>query len=108
MLFKKKKKTINYEPPKRSLVQFSQLRTANDEELTNFAKQIMQGIPLILNFQMLGIDEANKAMAFLSGVVYALDGVVMQFDSKKGIMFADKKVYDDGSMKELISEIQGN
>lgn len=107
-LFKKKKEERTYEPPKRSLVQFIQLRSAEDAVLTKIGKDIKKGIPVILNFQHLSIDEANKSIAFLSGVVYCLDGVILQFDSHKGILFADSHVYSDGSMKELIREIQGD
>ena len=106
-LFSKNKKVATYEPPKRTKVAFIQLRNSSDEELTKLAREIIMGIPLIINFTKLEIDDANKAIAFLSGVVFAIDGVILQFDDQKGIMFADSRVYDDGSVKDLIAEIQG-
>lgn len=112
-LFRKKKQKPDideqiFKPKKATIVNFLQLEDSSDEVLTNLASQIKEGIPQILNFDLLEIDDANKAIAFLSGVVYALEGEIFMFNDQKSFLFADKEVYDDGSMKELIEEIQGD
>lgn len=110
--FKRKKKEPIEEdifvPQTSSIVSFMQLSSSSDELLTKLAGDIKNGIPNILNFELLEIDEANKAMAFLSGVVFAIDGEIYAFRDGKSFMFADKHVYDDGTIHDLITEIQGD
>jgi cell division inhibitor SepF len=110
-LFRRKKKEVLSEdifvPETKSLVSFVQFKDSTDETLTKIAEEIKKGIPHILNFDLLEIDEANKAMAFLSGVVFAIDGEIYIFRNGRHYMFADKHVYEDGTMEELIKEIEG-
>ena len=67
-LFRRKKKEVLSEdifvPETKSLVSFVQFKDSTDETLTKIAEEIKKGIPHILNFDLLEIDEANKAMAF--------------------------------------------
>ena len=110
-LFRRNKKEVLSEdifiPEAKSLVSFIQFKDSTDETLTKIAEEIKKGIPHILNFELLEIDEANKAMAFLSGVVFAIDGEIYIFRNGQHYMFADKHVYEDGTMEELIKEIEG-
>ncbi|MGI6782140.1 MAG: cell division protein SepF [Acholeplasmataceae bacterium] len=110
-LFRRKKKEQLSEdifvPETKSIVSFIQLENSTDETLTKIGEDIKKGIPHILNFELLEIDEANKAMAFLSGVVFAIEGEIYVFRSGNHYMFADNKVYQDGTMEELIREIEG-
>ena len=53
---------------------------------------------------MLDIDQANKAIAFFSGVVYAIEGEIVNVQEKV-FMFASKDVYNDGSMEDFLKEI---
>lgn len=110
-LFRKKKQQPTEEdifvPATASLVSFAQLSDASDAALTKIGNDIKNGIPHILNFELIEIDDANKAMAFLSGVVFAIDGEIFAFRDGKSFMFADKNVYDDGTIRDLIYEIQG-
>lgn len=108
---KKRKETIDEDifiPQTSSLVAFEQLDSASDEVLTKIGNEIKNGIPNIINFDLLEFDEANKAMAFLSGIVFAIDGEIFALKGGKNYMFADKHVYDDGTMHDLIREIQGD
>ena len=110
-LFRKKKREPAKEdifvPATSSLVNFIQLSDTSDAVLTKIGNDIKKGIPNILNFDLLEIDEANKAMAFLSGVVFAIDGEIFGFRDGKNFMFADRHVYEDGTIRELIIDIQG-
>lgn len=40
-------------------------------------------------------------------VVFAIDGEIYIFRNGQHYMFADKHVYEDGTMEELIKEIEG-
>lgn len=85
-------------------INFEQLVDARDEILTALATKIINDEPLIVNLEVLDVDNSNKVMAFLSGVVYTLDGEVHQIQDKI-YMFANKGVYDDGSMKVFLNNL---
>ncbi len=111
-LFSKKKKTKNQDDliatqPKESTydrIVFEKLASDDDSYLTHLADQMMDGCPLILNFEPLDIDQANKVVAFFSGVVYATKGEIVHIQEKV-FMFANKDVYKDGSMDQFIKDI---
>ncbi|MGI6787691.1 MAG: cell division protein SepF [Acholeplasmataceae bacterium] len=110
-LFRNKKKAglseDIFKPETKSLVEYVQLENSTDETLTKIGEEIQKGNPHILNFELLEIDDANKAMAFLSGVVFAIKGEIYVFRNGRNYMFADQHVYDDGTIEELIKEIEG-
>lgn len=83
---------------------FEKLESDDDKYLTNLADQLFEGHPLILNFEPLDIDQANKVVAFFSGIVYAVKGEIVLIQEKV-FMFANKDVYLDGSMDEFIKDI---
>ena len=102
---KKKKEDQNNDVIQKSeMIVFDKLETDDDKYLTSLADQLLDGKPLILNFEPLDIDQANKIIAFLSGVVYAISGEIVNVQEKV-FMFATKDVYDDGSMEDFLKEI---
>jgi cell division inhibitor SepF len=83
---------------------FEKLTSDQDEYLIGIAKKLLDGKPLILNFEPLDIDQANKVISFFSGVVFAISGEIVHVQEKV-FMFASKHVYEDGSMDEFLREI---
>jgi len=83
---------------------FEKLTSDDDSYLTKLADQMTDGSPLILNFEPLDIDQANKVIAFFSGVVYAIKGEIVHVQEKV-FMFANKDVYVDGSMVQFLKDI---
>ncbi len=86
------------------LIIFEKLQNDDDVYLTGLADQMIDGHPLILNFEPLDIDQANKVIAFLSGIIYAIKGEIVNIQEKV-FMFAKSDVYDDGSMEDFLKEI---
>jgi len=82
---------------------FEKLISDEDKYLTSLAQKMMDGFPLILNFNDLDIDQANKVIAFLSGVIFAISGEIIGVQEKV-FMFATSDVYDDGSMDEFLKD----
>ncbi|CDR30844.1 cell division protein SepF [Acholeplasma oculi] len=78
-----------------------QLKNDDDEYITALAKQMMNGAPLILNFDALHVDRANKAIAFISGVVYAISGHIVEINETT-YLFGSKDLYQDGSIEEWL------
>jgi cell division inhibitor SepF len=102
--FFKKKEEEQDTPLKRDLIYFELLENGEDETLVSIANKIVAGNPSIINLEKLDIDDANKAIAFLSGVCYGISGEIVNV-KEKIFMFSDKTVYDDGSMESFLKEI---
>jgi cell division inhibitor SepF len=83
---------------------FEKLSSDDDKYLIKLADQMINGHPLILNFDTLDIDQANKVIAFLSGVVYAIGGEILNV-KEKVFMFANQDVYLDGTMDDFLKDI---
>ncbi|MBU1141702.1 MAG: cell division protein SepF [Firmicutes bacterium] len=83
---------------------FEKLQNDDDVYLTGLADQMLDGHPLILNFEPLDIDQANKVIAFLSGVIYVIHGEIVNV-KEKVFMFASSDVYEDGSMEDFLKDI---
>lgn len=103
-----KKKTKQDAPseevlPKSDQIAFERIETDADEHLNELAEDVMNGTPLIINFDPLSIDQANKVIAFLSGVCFAIDGVIVHV-REKIFMFAAADVYEDGSMEVFLKD----
>jgi len=58
-----------------------------------------------INLETIDVDNANKVIAFLSGVVYAIEGETYVI-SEKIVLFGNSEVYDDGSVRKLLDEIE--
>ncbi len=83
---------------------FEKLQNDDDAYLTGLADQMLDGHPLILSFEPLDIDQANKVIAFLSGIIYAVKGEIVNV-KEKVFMFARGDVYQDGSMEDFLKDI---
>ena len=70
-----------------------------------YADKLLNGIPLCLGFGELDIDEANKVIAFLSGVVYAVNGTAKQLN-ETAFLFATKDNFLDGSLNEFLKNFK--
>ncbi len=82
---------------------FEDLLTDEDDYIVELAGELLNGKPLVINFEQLGVDEANKVAAFLSGVVYASQGRVEQINSRV-FLFARKQEFKDGTLNKFIEE----
>ena len=108
-LFSKSKKgQVNQEQmvaiPTADRIVCEQLKDDSDKYLTKLASKLIDGCPLILDFEPLDIDPANKALAFFSGVVFAIGGDISSIRDKI-FLFSDKNAFADGSLKEYLSQI---
>lgn len=83
---------------------FEELKSDENLYLTSLADKMMDGQPLILSFNLLDIDQANKVIAFLSGVVYAIKGEIIDI-KEKIYLFGRKDVFNDGSMEDFLKQI---
>jgi len=75
----------------------------NDIDVLKTADKLLEGRPLIVNFEEFDKIEANKILTFLSGVIYALDGEIEQIQERI-FLFATKEDYKDGSLRKFVRE----
>lgn len=103
-LFGKKKdeKPVDNTPARNKMIMEN---LTDPEKAVAYADSLKKGIPLCLGFGELDIDEANKVIAFLSGVVYAVDGVAKQLN-ENAFLFATKENFLDGSLNEFLKNFK--
>ena len=75
------------------------------EVMLDLADLLVEGRGVLALFSELDdVEVANHVLAFLSGVVYALNGSVNQIN-KETFLFAGEEALKDGSLDEYIKEI---
>src|SRR5690554_5796668 len=84
---------------------FDEVTVSDDNYIVDLAKELVMGKPLILNFRMINVDEANKIVSFLSGVIFAINGIIEEIDDKI-FLFARKQDFKDGSLKKFIEDVK--
>ncbi|NLN50785.1 MAG: cell division protein SepF [Acholeplasmataceae bacterium] len=113
-MFRKRKKEAQAELPRYQdfsvqtafdRIIFEDLVTDEDAYIVELARELLDGSPLVINFEQLGVDEANKVVAFLSGVIYACDGQVEKINSRV-FLFARNQEFKDGTLKKFVEEYQ--
>lgn len=71
------------------------------DEGADLALEIMAGNPVAINLSDLDIASANKLLAFLSGVTFALKGETLMI-KEKVYLFTVKENLEDGSLDALV------
>ena len=93
-----KKKQVNLQ---RDLLEFVKVTSPN--QAIPLADQVIDGTPLVVNFEELAVSEANQMIAFLSGVVYSINGTNLQVQPKVFLFTADENL-KDGTIMEFYQE----
>lgn len=78
-------------------IKYESVKDNSDETLFNLCDLILEGYPVLAQFDKITLDEANRMLSFISGVVYATDGRIMKLDSRLFLM-ARKEEFEDGSL----------
>jgi len=99
-----KKDTIkNAKSPLSSFQLLERIIVRDDNQLLDIANLLKDQRPVLCSFELIDVKVANKMIGFLSGVVYALDGIT-SFTDEKTILFAPKSTLEDGTLKQFIKE----
>lgn len=75
----------------------------DDGAMFELADSVRNNRPIIVNFAKAPVEIVNYALAFLSGVVYALDGKVIK-TQEKVFLFASGSDYADGSLTQYVED----
>lgn len=69
----------------------------------DLADQIMEGTPLVINFEEVDVSLANQIISFLSGIIYVVDGINLQMQ-KKVFLFSRNENLEDGSIMDFYNQ----
>lgn len=102
---KKKEKEVE-KVTTESLIKFLAVEDDSDQYITSLANDLLSGIPLVLHFAKLNnIDGANKIISFISGVVYAVGGHIVEINPNT-YLFTDEKAFEDGTLDSFLKQIK--
>lgn len=75
----------------------------SEDQLLDLANILKNGKPILLSFELIDVEAANRMIGFLSGVVYAMDGITY-FTDQKTILFGSGQNFEDGTLKQFVKE----
>lgn len=74
-----------------------------DDQFFELSDKLLIGRAIMVGFEEINLElEANRAVAFLSGVVYALSGEVIKIKNET-YLFAPAKALEDGSIRQYLN-----
>lgn len=65
---------------------------------------ILSGHPVLVKFEI-PTEEANKMLAFLSGVVYTTDGKIFTIETRL-FLIGRKEEFEDGSLYQYVEDLK--
>lgn len=74
------------------------------DDIVKYVDLVSEGKPCILNFEHLDVDEANKALHFMAGALYALHGETVTINDHV-YLFASKQDFMDGTLRKFLDEL---
>lgn len=82
--------------------------TYDDPHAKELLDSLKNGTPLVLNFDGMDLQQADKYMAFFQGAAAALDGRAVRINEST-FLYARKEEFLDGSLKEFVDSLpKGN
>lgn len=112
-LFRRKDKVEKIDQKKRNQstltsfdkIEYTVIKTASDEQVLEISDKILAGYPVLANLENLDKEEANKLLAFVSGVLYAIGGKILKIQSRM-FLFARKEEYEDGTLYQYYEDLK--
>lgn len=77
----------------------------SNEKLFDVCDRILSGHPVLVKVENLDINDANKMLSFLSGVIYATDGKIINIESRLFLM-GRKEEFEDGSLYQYYEDLK--
>lgn len=82
--------------------------TYDDPHAKELLDSLRSGNPLVLNFDGMDLQQADKYMAFFQGAAIALEGRAVRINEST-FLYARKEEFLDGSLKEFVDGLpKGN
>lgn len=78
--------------------------TYDDPHAKELLDSLKNGSPLVLNFDGMDLQQADKYMAFFQGAAIALEGRAVRINEST-FLYARKEEFLDGSLKEFVDSL---
>ena len=85
-------------------IKFVVINENSDEKLFDACDALLTGHPLLLKFENLQLSDANRMLAFISGVVYATEGKIFKVESHL-FLLGRKEEFEDGSLYQYYEDL---
>lgn len=79
------------------------LEKRSDEDMLKLCDTILSGKAVLANFDKVNGNDCNYMLSFISGVIYAKEGQVIQLGTKL-FLFGGKEQYEDGSLLQYVED----
>ena len=79
------------------------LEKRSNEDMLKLCDTLLSGKAVLANFDKMNANDCNYMLSFISGVVYAQAGQVMQLGNKL-YLFGGKEQYEDGSLLQYVED----
>lgn len=105
-MFGRKKKIEQLGSSFDRLLNYNYLKNKSiDEQFIEIADVLITNRPVVINFEEITSGhEIDRAVAFLSGIVYALNGEVHRLGNET-FLFATEEALKDGSLRYYINDV---
>ena len=105
-MFGRKKKVEQLGTAFDRLLNYNYLKNKSiDEQFIELADVLITHRPVVINFEEISSGhEIDRAVAFLSGIVYALNGEVHRLGAET-FLFATEEALKDGSLRYYINDV---
>ena len=86
------------------LMEYFIVKDRTNETVLSLCDTILDGKPVLANFDKLTPSDCNYILAFMSGVIYATRGEVIPVGDRL-YLFAKKEEFEDGTLREYVEDI---
>ena len=106
----KRKKEVKQEVKGDKLTAFDKVvyklvnKNGDDDSLYDVADTVLGGRPVLIKFEN-SVDDANRMLAFLSGICYASSGRVIPVSSHL-FLLARKEELEDGTLYQYVEAVK--
>ena len=118
-LFKRKNKNYQFSPYNQKTnnrkdapiitsfdkINYVVINQSSDDQLFDVCDRILSGHPVLVKFETIDINDANKMLSFVSGVVYATEGKIIKIESRLFLM-GRKEEFEDGSLYQYYEDLK--
>ena len=81
-----------------------QLEDDDNDTLFSLGNKVIAGVPIVIGLQKMNPIQINKVLAFLSGVVFTIEGMYHTIN-ERSYLFCDKTAFDDGSLTAWLKQL---
>ena len=83
---------------------YKDVKSNSDDVLYDVADTVLKGNPVLVNFDI-DKQDANRMLAFLSGIVYSTEGRIFRVETRL-FLLARKEEFEDGTLFQYVEDLK--